>query len=88
MDRLTMVDWTKPREVEALAERVIGSIDDAMTTTAPGAPGLARLYEDRLRVLSDLAGLRYTAETDRDECHAARYADGLRRTAALYGVGL
>lgn len=81
MDELTDMDLA-----EVFADRVLTAIDDAAVTTGPGSPGLPRLYEDRRRVLSDLAGLRYTAETDRDQCHADRYADGLRRTAVLYGV--
>lgn len=52
------------------------------------------LCADRERLASDLAGLdgcyRYTtrgrALDRRHESHAHRYSDGLRRTAALYGV--
>lgn len=46
---------------------------------------------DRERVASDLAGLRTHTDCLHDDgdrtCHdKRRYADGLRRTAALYGL--
>jgi hypothetical protein len=84
---------------QALAERTLAAIDaDALDDTYDD--GIHR-DANRERVASDLAGLRQHFETydGCDWCRmhgygamlwpcpdATRYADGLRRTAALYGV--
>lgn len=84
-----------PDEAEALAQRILAVIHDGGWSGVPDYM--------RERVASDLAGLRqhgpdeplcswshdasYTH--DGDVCDdALRYAAGLRRTAALYGVSL
>ena len=66
-------------EAGALAERIVAKIDawvDADETDA----------YCRERVASDLAGLREHPCQPFGCADARRYSDGLRRTAALYGV--
>ncbi len=84
-------------EAEDHAARTLAAIDDAFKGWGQSLPQYAA---DRERVASDLAGLRehqpgdYPDEcgvclhvVDEDICpDARRYLDGLRRTAALYGV--
>lgn len=75
-----------------LAARTLAAIDEP----GPFRQHFARMHAaDRERVASDLAGLRdHTTAGGWCSVHdywlgcddAARYADGLRRTAALYGV--
>jgi hypothetical protein len=83
-------------EAEALAKRIIAVIDSRWQETLfEGKHGTS----DRERIASDLEGLRMHfhngGEPGLDGCmcgqrwpcpDAVRYADGLRRTAALYGV--
>ena len=75
-----------PDEAQALADRILAAIegDDALSH------GYGWHTEaDLERVASDLAGL---SQCEVDLCgddadgHARRYADGLLRTASLYGV--
>jgi hypothetical protein len=78
-----MTDVLTLEQAEDLAARTLAAIAyrhrDAPCTWRC-APDLA----DRERVASDLAGLR---EHERRCCSdGRRYEDGLRRTAALYGV--
>ncbi len=79
-------------QAERLAAATFGRID-AMDTGLRSTLGHRRLMADRERVESDLAGLR--AHSGLHRCpripavpcaDARRYSDGLRRTAALYGV--
>jgi hypothetical protein len=76
-------------QAEALAARVLVAIDQY---DHPMHSAGAVLDADRERVASDLAGIRDSARllavrTETDEIHhARRYADGLLRTARLYGV--
>lgn len=80
-----------PQEAADLAARTLAAIDAYMRNTAP----LSEKWcdADRERVVSDLAGFRQSWHpTNVDEpyadrvLHHARYADGLKRTARLYGV--
>lgn len=75
-----------PAQAADLAARTIEAIDVDF-----GMPDT--LAADRERVASDLDGLRHHAapsvcspDEPRPCPDARRYADGLRRTAALYGV--
>lgn len=86
-----------PAEAEDLAARTLAAIDACSEFSSVHRMGYAA---DRERVASDLAGLRqhypFTDGIGRECCHdssrpmpcpdARRYADGLKRTAALYGV--
>lgn len=75
-----------------LAARTLAAID--ANADAGDGIGDESHAVDRERVASDLAGLRGHNNVGTDWCvcetpfcpDAARYADGLRRTAALYGV--
>jgi hypothetical protein len=79
-----------PDEAADLAARTFAAIDAVNGGPAHDGTHAA----DRERVASDLAGLRdcYRVSFTGDrvgkghEGHATRYADGLRRTATLYGV--
>lgn len=89
-----------PAEAEALAAATLAAIaaDDQAFLDRFGhhppydSPREKHRRVDRERVASDLAGLR--AHGPADDCgwgerpcpDRRRYADGLRRTAALYGV--
>ena len=82
-------------EAERLAELLLEGLS-SWTTFTVGGDGTRRwLVADRERVASDLAGIR-RHHTETDVCavdwltwpcaDARRYSDGLKRTAALYGV--
>lgn len=80
-------------EADALADRTLLAID-GITMQVGALTG--RAEDDRERVLSDLAGVHShydsggwcTCDSHRaGQCEdAGRYAEGLRRTARLYGV--
>lgn len=83
-------------QAEDLAARTLAAIDAAYRGCPPTLPDYAA---DRERVQSDLAGLQQHVYSpihgvcrcqplgaDQPCPDARRYADGLRRTAALYGV--
>lgn len=84
-----------PGEAEYLAARTYDAIDlcevGAVAHPDDFAQYAAGWAADRERIESDLAGLR-ACEAQRAttcphvEAHAENYADGLRRTARLYGV--
>jgi hypothetical protein len=76
-----------PAEAETLAARTLHAIDAELTRYEASA--------DRERVASDLLGLREVCAYWRTNglegdptghSHGRRYADGLKRTAALYGI--
>ncbi len=73
-----------PDQAADLAARILAA--------PPGTVSEDRYAADRERVESDLAGLRECWHWRHGnlwptiEHHATRYAEGLRRTAALYGV--
>jgi Ni,Fe-hydrogenase III component G len=78
-------------QAEDLAVRIVAAIDalDADERRYADVRHYWHYAADRERVASDLAGLRHCERFDevashRD--HARRYADGLLRTADLYGV--
>lgn len=90
----------RPAEAEALAARVRAEIARARVSPFRW-PNHAQLDADQERVASDLAGLQLHAPLEDNRHHpwcgycesqdwpcldATRYADGLRRTAALYGA--
>jgi hypothetical protein len=75
-----------PQEAETLAARVLAAIDAELTRY--------EAYADRERVQSDLLGIRevhawcriHDVPYEPGFSHARRYTDGLKRTAALYGI--
>jgi hypothetical protein len=81
-------------QAEDLAVRIVAAIDalDADERRYADVRHYWHYAADRERVASDLAGLRDASavhggpEGIRAERHARRYADGLLRTADLYGV--
>lgn len=85
-----------PAEAEALAERTLAAINRRCGPCEQCTVEECATAADRERVASDLAGWQAHALNlgnhddhgdDGDECpDARRYADGLLRTAALYGV--
>ncbi len=87
-----------PDEAADLAARTCTAMNGAAEELAEGRAGYEWVAADRERVASDLAGLRarghgalcpfccrvrHIAPDCPDAC---RYADGLARTARLYGV--
>ena len=80
-----------PQEVEALANRILAAIRHDVLNNGHGED--RHHAADRERVASDLAGLlAHLVTPDAHSCYSPvcpdtqRYAEGLRRTAALYGV--
>lgn len=75
-----------PAEAEVLGARTLAAIEDY----ARHANYVQLVAADRERVAADLAGLQECHAGGgpwvEEENHAGRYAEGLRRTAALYGV--
>jgi hypothetical protein len=77
-----MTDVLTLEQAEDLAARTLVAINDEHEMIYDGAS--LRHDADRERVASDLDGLR---EHERRCCSdGRRYEDGLRRTAAVYGV--
>jgi hypothetical protein len=79
-------------QAEALAYRVLGAIADRDRVVMQ-VPWSDRVFAaDRERVASDLTGLRLCWKVERFHWSTAwhtlvgLFSDGLRRTAALYGV--
>lgn len=79
------------QEAEDLATRTLAKINGNLVLNT-GWPDMHAYCRDR--VASDLAGMRLHADPAAPSCKygprtcpdAARYAEGLRRMAALYGV--
>lgn len=81
-----------PDQASDLAARTLAAIDGIDVSPLPDDPEPEHRAADRARVASDLAGLQEALHLDpygpaeAQEGHLARYAAGLRRTAALYGI--
>lgn len=78
-----------PDRAADLAARTLAAIDAQNSAAWAVFPGLSEYCRER--VASDLAGLRSCRQREpvvliEHADHALRYAEGLKRTAALYGV--